>query len=214
MMPNYHPSESLTLEWAAGTLSSGRALIMATHLDVCASCRHDAARAESIGGALLSDLTGTAMKSDALALALARIERPVAEAPAGAAKIQPADWIIVPQAVSQAVSRGRPWKAPGVWMAPIRGDGSSERTYLLGMSPGIQVPLHTHKGAELVCVLKGAFADGDHIYRPGDVCESDESVEHRPGVAGDAECVCLVASDHALIARDWVGRLFQPFIGI
>ena len=73
---------------------------------------------------------------------------------------------------------------------------------------------HTHRGAEMVCVLKGAFVDGDHTYRPGDFAYSDSDIEHRPEVTGDGECVCLFAAQGALIPRDWVGRVFQPFVRI
>jgi anti-sigma factor ChrR (cupin superfamily) len=33
-------------------------------------------------------------------------------------------------------------------------------------------------------------------------------------VAADGQCVCLISADGPLVARDWVGRLFQPFVGI
>jgi putative transcriptional regulator len=66
----------------------------------------------------------------------------------------------------------------------------------------------------MVCVLKGAFEDRGVVYRAGDFCESGESVEHQPRVTRDGECVCFVAVDSSLVARDWVGRVFQPFVQI
>jgi putative transcriptional regulator len=66
----------------------------------------------------------------------------------------------------------------------------------------------------MVFVLKGAFEDRGVIYRPGDFSESGESVVHQPRVTMDGECVCLIAADASLVARDWVGRLFQPFVRI
>ena len=79
---------------------------------------------------------------------------------------------------------------------------------------GMSVPRHTHRGAEMVCVLKGAFTDRGETYGPGDFVESDEDVDHRPQATGEGECVCLVAVDASLVARDWVGRLFQPLVRI
>jgi anti-sigma factor ChrR (cupin superfamily) len=66
----------------------------------------------------------------------------------------------------------------------------------------------------MVCVLKGAYADGEALHGPGDFAVNDEAVDHRPTVAVDGECVCLICADGALVARDWVGRLFQPLVGI
>jgi putative transcriptional regulator len=88
------------------------------------------------------------------------------------------------------------------------------RSYLLGVAAGMSVPRHTHRGSELVCVLKGAYLDGDGVHRPGDFACNDEAVDHRPVITGDGECVCLVAADEPLVPRDWVGRLFQPLVGI
>jgi putative transcriptional regulator len=66
----------------------------------------------------------------------------------------------------------------------------------------------------MVCVLKGAYVDGKTLHQPGDFARSDETVDHRPRVTADGECVCLVAAESPLVARDWVGMLFQPFVGI
>ncbi len=212
MNPRYHPSEERLLECAAGASPLGAGLVVAAHVHACSQCRATVALGEAVGGALLDNLPPTPLGSEALALALARIERP---AP-GPTKTHrpPSDWIEVPQVVALAAIRRRRWAAPGVWVAPIsRGPGGA-RTYLLRVGAGMSVPRHSHRGAELVCVLKGAFADRDQILHPGDFSESDESVEHTPIVTRDGECVCLIAADSALVARDWVGRLFQPFVRI
>jgi putative transcriptional regulator len=78
----------------------------------------------------------------------------------------------------------------------------------------MSVPRHTHAGSELVCVVKGAYVDRGVTHTLADLAENDDSVEHTPTVTRDGECICLIAVDNALIARDWVGRLFQPFVGI
>jgi putative transcriptional regulator len=78
----------------------------------------------------------------------------------------------------------------------------------------MSVPRHSHRGRELVCVLKGAYRDGETLHRPGDFACSDEAVDHRPQITTDGECVCLVAAEGPLVPRDWVGRLFQPIVGI
>jgi putative transcriptional regulator len=119
----------------------------------------------------------------------------------------------VPREVILAARRSSRRVLPGIWMAPVtRGPGRS-RAYLLGLKPGLGVPHHMHRGAELTCVLKGAFRDGEVVLGPGDFVESDESVTHNPTVAGRGECVCLIASEAPLVGLDWVGRIFIPLMG-
>ena len=209
--PRFHPSAERLLEFATGGLNGHRALVVGAHLQACPECSAEVAVNEAIGGALLSALPPAPMDKDALARALARVERPAPRRPAPA----PApDWELAPAPAVEAAARRRRWAAPGVWVAPVTGGPFGRRSYLLGIGPGIAVPRHTHRGAEMVCVLKGAFEDRGVTYRPGDFCESGESVEHQPRVTQDGECVCFVAVDASLVARDWVGRVFQPFVRI
>ena len=210
--PNHHPSSDRLLEFATGALSAHRSLVIGAHLQACADCAGEVAVSEAIGGVLLNALPPAAMADDALARVLARIERPAPAAPE--ARVAWPDWDIVPPRAVEAARKRRRWAAPAVWVAAVDKGPAGMRTYLLGMGPGIAVPRHTHRGSEMVCVLKGAFEDGGAVYGPGDFCESDESVEHRPRVTDDGECVCLIAVDASLVARDWVGRLFQPFVRI
>lgn len=212
MTTSHHPTEALLIQHAAGVLSEGRDLVLAAHVAVCHLCRSVVRRHEAIGGALLESLPAAAMDPTALDLALARLERP---APTEARKPSaPDDWIAFDSpAVAKAWKRRR-WAAPGVWVAPIfRGPGRS-RTYLLRVGPGMSVPRHRHRGCESVTVLKGAYDDRGSIHAPGDFALNDESVEHRPTVTSGEECVCLICTDAPLIARDWVGKLFQPFVRI
>ena len=211
-IPSRHPSEALLVDYAAGSTDQGRALIVGAHLGACAACRDALALAEAIGGALLGELPAARMAPDALARVMAQIERPP-ELPQSKPAAAPHDWIRVPADVALAAKRRR-WAAPGVWVAPVSGRAGGPRSYLLRVGAGMSVPRHTHAGSELICVLKGAFTDRGEVHRPGDFVESDETVEHTPRVTADGECVCLVAVDNDLIARDWVGRLFQPLVRI
>jgi putative transcriptional regulator len=208
----HHPDDVLLVDYATGALDAGARMVIGGHLGACAACRTAVAEAEAVGGALLSALPAAAMSPDALALALARIERPPPAPPAPPAG--PADWIAIPPEAIRAATRHRRWAAPGVWVAPISQGPGGARSYLLRVGPGMSVPRHTHRGAEMILVLKGAYADGDIRHGPGDFAVNDESVDHQPRITGDGECVCLIAAEGALVPRDWVGRLFQPFVGI
>ncbi len=212
--PTQHPSEELILDFARGALEEGRSLVLQVHLAVCPACRAALGLAEAVGGALLAEIEPAELAPDALEQALARLDLeppPPAEAP------RPPDWIRVPPEVLAAAEHERREAAPGVWVAHVTGPrsaGGGARSYLLGVGPGIAVPMHTHRGREFVCVVKGAYKDRGRIYRAGDFAENDESVEHQPRVTRDGECVCLIAADDLLVPRSLAARLLQPLVGI
>jgi putative transcriptional regulator len=205
MTPTHHPALERLVEFAAGGLEAGQRLVVETHLRACPACAREASLAETVGGALLDDLTPEPLGADALARALARIELPSAIPAPARIPTSPADWIEVPPAVAAAARRRR-WAAPGVWVAPLGDRRKGPRSYLLRVGARMSVPRHTHDGVEMICVLKGAFVDRGSTFGPGDFVESDESIDHRPTALADGECVCLIAADNALVARDWVGR--------
>lgn len=212
MNPSHHPSEALLIDYSAGSLDAASELVIGAHVGSCAACARDVSLLDKVGGALLDDLPPAPTALDALATALARIERPAPVASPGAA--QRTDWIRVPSAVLEAATKRRRWAAPGVWIAPVTGDRRGKRAYLLRIAKGMSVPRHTHRGDEMVVVLKGVYVDGGVSHHPGDFAENAVELVHKPEATMDGECICLIAADGALVPRDWGGRLFQPFVGI
>jgi putative transcriptional regulator len=213
--PTRHPSDELILDFARGALEEGRALVLASHMAVCPQCRASARIAEAVGGAVIDEIEPAELAPDALAKALAQIDRPPTPPPAAPALAAPDDWIRVPADVLIAAERHKRWAAPGVWVAQVtRNEATGARSYLLGVAANMAVPLHSHRGLELVCVVKGAYKDRGRIYGLGDFAENDEAVEHQPKVTRDGECVCLIAADNALVPRNLQARLLQPLVGI
>ena len=212
MMPRHHPSEALLVDFAAGTLDAARELVVGAHIAACDICARETSLLEAVGGALLETLSPAETAPDALATVLGRIDRP-APAPS-ATPAQNPDWIHVPTAVLDAARNRRRWAAPGVWVAPITGDRKGQRAYLLRIAKGMSVPNHAHRGTEMVVVLKGAFTDNGECHGAGDFSENAVELVHQPAATMDGECICLIAADGPLVPRDWVGWLFQPFVGI
>jgi putative transcriptional regulator len=216
MSIRHHPSDALLVDYASGAMGPAQSLVIASHVHACAHCRERVAAAESVGGALLEEIRPAAMAEDALALALARIERPEPELAPPSAPVapQPPDWIAVPAEVREAARRKK-WVAPGVWVAPVMTNRAGEPlSYLLRVGKGMKMPEHTHSGCELTLILKGSFRDGDEVFAAGDVAEADDDVEHSPHIAGDGECICLVACDNPLIVRGMIARVVQGLAGI
>jgi putative transcriptional regulator len=213
--PTRHPSEELILDLARGALEPGRAMVMQAHVAACPECSAALGLADAVGGVLLDELEPAAMAPDALRQALGRLDLETPPPPPAAAS-PPPDWIRVPSEVLAVAARTRRQAAPGVWVAQVTGQRrrGGARSYLLGVGPGIAVPMHTHRGREFVCVVKGAYEDRGRIYGPGDFAENDEGVEHRPRVTQGGECVCLIAADDLLVPRSLAARLLQPLVGI
>lgn len=72
-------------------------------------------------------------------------------------------------------------------------EGETEAS-IVQLMPGGGIPDHDHGGDELTLILSGTFHDGRALYRPGELCSASTGLRHRPRVAGDEACVCLVVS--------------------
>ncbi len=213
MSPRHHPAEVVLAGYASGALADGPSLVVSAHLEHCPACRGQARLLEQVGGALLAEEPEAAMADDALALALARIERPEPARAAAPVPAPPAG-LRLPKALARRGLGPRRWVGPGIWVAPVpsrRPEGW--RTYMLRVPRGVAVPHHGHNGPEFTVVLRGAFCDGEDLFRAGDFGESGEGLEHHPEVEGDDACVCLI-SGHNGVRASGVLRLIQPFLGV
>ena len=207
----HHPSDDLLLSHAGGGLGRGPALLIQAHLRTCPNCRRHVEHLEAIGGVLLEDLPAAELAPDALAQALARIERPEPPEPARQPRIIAGiDLTEVLGGLDLGPHRplGR-----GLWMREILREGPGV-TYLLGSGPGRRLPRHSHTGAEYVQVLTGAFCDETGRYAPGDFAQSDDTLIHSPATDSDGECICLIFAEGAMQMQNLLGKLAQPFLGI
>jgi putative transcriptional regulator len=209
----HHPSEVVLAGYAAGVLADGPSLAVSAHLDHCPACRSRVGLLEAVGGALLADMPEAAMEEDALAMAMARIERPAPAVRASTALASP-QGVVLSSALARRGVGSRRWVGPGIWVAPIKSNAADGwRTYLLRVPRGVAMPHHGHNGPEFTVVLQGRFIDDGGLYGPGDFAESGEGLEHHPQVDGEAACVCLI-SGHGGVKAAGLLRMIQPFIGV
>jgi putative transcriptional regulator len=210
----HHPTEVVLAGYASGGLADGPSLTVSAHLDRCPACRARVRLFEQVGGALLADAPQAPMAEDALAHALARIERPGPAPRPGPPAPAPPGGVALPSALARRDVGPRRWIGPGIWVAPVRSNTPEGwRTYLLRLPKGAAAPHHGHHGPEFTTVLQGAFVDEDGVYGPGDFAESGEGLEHHPAARGDEACICLV-SGHGGVKATGILRLIQPLIGI
>lgn len=199
-MINHHPDESLLLQLAAGSLSRGSAVVIATHLESCVRCRTEMHAYETVGGAFLESLDPTPLPASAIEATLSRLDRPAVESPPSLfsgteglrANLPPdASW---PRALHG--HKASKWRrlAPGVrWSRVTLANSRDTNVFMLRVAAGKSLPVHSHGGGELTQVLYGAFEDVDERYEQGDFEQADASVHHKPVVAPDGECICITA---------------------
>jgi putative transcriptional regulator len=206
---SHHPADAILADYAAGRMRPGFDLVVGAHLERCAHCRARVGLFEAAAGDLMQDLEPAELSDDALAHALARLERdPVRETPAS----RPAR----PRRLHERLPLGRKLRlAPGVWVQPVdvpheRGD----RVYLLRVGAGLQGLHHGHHGAEFTTVLEGALVDGEAVYGAGDFCETDADVVHQPKAGPDGPCLCLIATEGRIRPLDLIGRAVRAIANV
>jgi len=187
----HHPSATTLLSYATGALPEALALVLATHLTHCPSCRRTVATLEAIGGALLDEvppmpLTSDADSQEALDRLLARPAKPGSAVPPVLQPALPAPLDRVPMGRWWPIGIGLRWR-------PLHVAGSAWAGLILGQ-PNRALPRHGHAGLELTCVLSGAFADPAGTFQAGDLAEPDTDHDQPPVVVSSEPCLCVLAS--------------------
>jgi putative transcriptional regulator len=181
-MTSGHAPTGMLADYAAGALSEGMSLIVASHLTFCPCCRDKLARIEALGGALLCAAPAVPPNPSCLERALALIEAPCEAASGGEPRDPP-----LPRPLCRLLP---PW--PDVRWQPVRPglsaswlDGfSPERVALTRADPG--APAAPHAPAATL-LLAGRLRDGAHTLAPGDLALADP-----PEAAGEAPSLSLV----------------------
>ena len=204
--PSYHPGEELLLDYASGGSSAAEAMMIATHLACCMSCRDMVQGAEDVGGALLDAIASVRLPPDMLNRTLAAIDSLRPDADDGPARpVMLDDYLAHPD-----------WKKlPGGFrMRRISGDDHSGagRIWLFDAPPGMRLLPHRHGGDEWTVILRGVFLDQGMHYGPGDfACMADGEV-HRPMVGGTERCVSLIMVRENPRYTTLLGKLSSPFV--
>lgn len=210
MTVKHHPSNETLAAFAAGTLSEGRSIVVATHLSLCSQCRSAVRAFEAVGGAMLKDIEPVSMRADALERTLARLDTPSAVRLA-----KRKDDTELPMPLSQYEMGAWRRIGRGIELRPVSVPSDNDtRVFLLRAKAGTEIPHHRHTGDEWTCVFQGAFRHEGGRFGPGDFDEADDKDEHRPLVEAGEACICIVALQGNIRFQSWLGRLLQPFVRI
>ena len=209
---NHHPTDETLASYIRGSLDEGRRVLVAAHVELCASCAGVVAASDHIAGSVLEAADPQPLHSDALQRALARIETISVPSP----QTSPPNAAAHPFGLAAIAGYDLgPWRwiGPGVhWRSVSVPADHGARVFMLKAAPGTSLPHHTHTGTELTLILKGAYAHEGGNFGAGDFEEADGSVDHQPVVEPGEECICLVAMEGQLRLLGLLGRIMQPFV--
>jgi len=215
---HHHLSDALLESYAAGTLSEGWSIAVATHLSLCPSCRFRLKNYECLGGKLLEELPADTSVDKAWEAVRSRLAKTSLKTKQERPEPQP-QAPVLPQPLRSYLGEDvdkLKWRALGRGASHIvipTSDNSST-VRLLKIPAGKPVPEHGHGGRELTLVLSGSFIDGDESFTRGDIEEANSDIIHQPIATSDADCICLAVTDAPLRFRSWIVRLVQPVLGI
>ncbi|MDM0106182.1 ChrR family anti-sigma-E factor [Variovorax sp. J22R24] len=215
----HHPAEDLLLAFAAGQLSNGHSLVMASHVEGCAHCRERVRLFEAMGGAMLEELVPEVLESQALARTMAAIDTPPpVVTPPGAGpgmRAELPEGLPWPRALRGCTSTRWRWLGPGMrWSRVTLPGDDAANVFLLRIGAGKMLPQHTHSDSELTQVLYGTFHDGRALFGPGDFDETDGSIRHQPTVEAAGECVCLASVQGKVLFDGAVARMLGALVGM
>jgi putative transcriptional regulator len=227
---NHHLDEATLFSYVAGSLSQGMALVVASHISICDSCRDRVFETEAIGGALLNEMVSdnssdgsASVKVDETALeqvlACLDQEEPTISLDSSLSDgesdaCSPGNTGEVPAPLSDYIGGSLDavqWKrlSPGFYYFDVFKEQRGI-CRLLKVAPGKSILPHGHHGNELTLLLRGSYADEVGRFAQGDVADLDDQIEHQPLVDGNEDCICLVATDYPLRFTTLLGKVIQP----
>lgn len=220
-MIKHHPQKEILLDYAAGALTEGPALAIATHVAMCRECADEVRLLEAVGGALLEQVSPEPVADVLLERTLALLDQPepARVAPSSSDERSAAQ---VPEPLLAYIGRGLAhlaWHRVGGIVSAVEEvrlpvAAKTVKVSLMRLKAGSLMPKHTHRGNEYTLVLEGGFSDGGNQYGPGDFVAKDPSHTHQPVVDEDGDCLCLVVLDAPLRLTGPMGKLINPFLRI
>lgn len=217
MTIKHHIEDDLLVDYAAGSLSEGWSIAVATHLALCPHCRDRLALAEAVGGQMLDAVTPEPVDALAWDQLRNRIAKAAPEPPKAAPQpMAPSDLPMPLRAYIGGGTEAIKWRSlgRGAYQMRLRTGDATTQVRLLRIPAGKPVPEHSHGGRELTLVLSGSFHDEEGSFGPGDLEDADGSVLHQPVASPEADCICLAVTDKPLKFSSWIVRALQPILGI
>ena len=232
-MIQHHPTDSILVEFAAGTLDTAQAVAVNAHMHFCTKCQQNIKKMEQTGGAMLDDLDPEALSDDSFDKLLTAIEvvatnKALSEHSNGAStpgmkavsKSSDADKLThdfgrLPNVVAKMMSQNKlKWRYvnSSLKTSHLIAGQNVHQVSLQRISAGGVAPEHDHSGTEMTVVLKGSFSDKEGIYQEGDFILKEPGQIHQPISARNEDCLCLSVESAPVKLTGFFGRMGNPFI--
>ena len=213
-MITHHLSDEFLVEYANGSLPGPEALVVGSHLAICAECRDRVETFETVSAVLLEEGEVEAVSPGALEAILAKIDGPEEEDSAPLIEFDRDTLQVIPPPLRNYLDGSLSdlnWKRTGrgIDEASLVRD-EDVRISLLRIRAGQKVPSHTHRGEEFTLVLSGGYADGDDHFGKGDVSLADSAKDHAPVADSNGPCLCLTVRNGATRLTGPIGRFLNP----
>jgi putative transcriptional regulator len=212
-MSRHMAPDELLLDYAAGVLPEGPALVVAIHCALDPESRRTVGRLRDVGGALLEREEGPAFEDSALERVLAKLDGlPIDPAPLPAVAPRGFEWAPAPLVpYLDATSRWR--KALGGFEnVPIHLQSDTHRVEILRLEPGRGLPIHHHVGNEYTIVMQGGFTDATGNYGVGDFAVGPGGHDHEPIADPGEPCIALIVLEKPIVLTGPIGRFFNPLV--
>lgn len=217
------PADLIPDEWlvsyAAGAVSEAKSALIATHASFHPELKAKISAAEALGGALIDDAETADVPADLLDRILDQIDEvdQVTEAPCSSEHKVSGN---IPQPLAKYLETDinqLKWRfmGPGMKQVKLWNGPNGERLWLLKARGGTEIPEHGHTGQEMTLVLQGSYHVDGQKFGVGDMEIANSSIQdHRPMIDEGEDCICLVVTEAPIKLKSFVGRMFQPFIGL
>ena len=210
----FHPDESMLLEFSAGTLATAPSICVSAHLHFCSKCRAQLLRLDQVGSQLMSEAKPLELEEDTFDKVMANLDSSTLIV----AKVD-SKRTSYPFSVSKLMKNNlvsQTWKrlTASVDVARFETGQSEYEVALHKICAGGKTPKHDHHGMEYTVVLKGSFSDENAVYREGDFLVREPGDVHQPMGAQNGECICLSALSAPIKLTNPFGFLIKPWLRI
>lgn len=212
-MIKHHPSEDILAQFASGELPAAVSVAVAIHVEMCSCCQEKVAKYTEQAANL--NLAQQESEDSMLSLDLddmfAQITQDSSLESVPMKVSSKLKWgdneIVVPNALQQLEFGD--WTGLGkVNRSRVKLDDDSNRSSLLHIEAGGEIPEHTHTGQELTVLLSGSFKDQMGEYHRGDFIWLNADHKHQP--VSEEGCLCFAVVTDPLHFTEGFSRLLNP----
>ena len=210
-------SEDIITEYATGTLSPAKHIIVACQSEIAEAVAERVAFQEEVAAAFIEEADGQSLSPLFMGNVLANLPQQESANEHAAPKQG-----LAPKSLRHLLGHGLKelkWKSlvPGVAVHDILGDRKTkdgDRLYLLRAKGGMRMPDHGHNGEEWTLILTGSYRIGDKRFSRGDLHIEDDTEIHAPHIDEGEDCICLVMTQGPLKMQGWLPKVVQRVVGI